>query len=182
MSAGWVARMAQPPSNATKALLEQAFSAFDKDGNGRLSVAEMMGILTRSGGGRPLSSADAEAIIREFDTDADGQLDLGEFVHAFTGEVGALGLVHVHAMEGGTYNMAASDKGSAVVKGRSFSMLANSQPTEFHKYRSQPSVFTGLNEVQAATTLQAYERGRYARRRYTVHSQSHSLTRSLPPS
>ena len=64
------------PSDSTKAMLEQAFAVFDKDANGKLSAAEMMGILTRSGGGKPLAKADAEAIIALFDTDQDGQLDM----------------------------------------------------------------------------------------------------------
>lgn len=67
--------------------LHAAFALFDIDGNGTLSAAEMVGILTRpasssTGSQQPLSLADARALIDEFDADGDGQLDLTEWVTA----------------------------------------------------------------------------------------------------
>ena len=73
------ARNSTPDS--LKLLLNNAFLAFDVDKSGKLSAAEMMGILTRSGGGRPLSRKDAQQIISTFDVNGDGQLDLGEFIN-----------------------------------------------------------------------------------------------------
>ena len=82
-------------------MLYEAFSIFDTNGNGKLSAAEMMGILMRSAGGAPLSMKDAKALIAEFDVNGDGQLDIAEFTRAFVGEVGTLGLMHVHKGKGG---------------------------------------------------------------------------------
>ena len=49
-----------------------AFNMFDKDGSGSLSVEEVKAVLTRPGGGVPISDAEAAALIAEFDTNGDG--------------------------------------------------------------------------------------------------------------
>ncbi len=184
-------------------ILRKAFSTFDKDGNGKLSATELIGILTRSGGGTPLSRADAQAIIADFDTDADGHLDLEEFVKAFSGEVGVMGLVHVHASAGSTYELRDSRdvtassvpiaeksfcgnssvmKGSGAVqtatgtmKYRSFSALTTPELRRFesggelrpylgHAARGSMPRMTPLTPGQAATSIQAVQRGRTVRR------------------
>jgi hypothetical protein len=52
---------------------------FDTDGNGSLSAEELVAILTRSSGGAALSTEQAEALIKQFDTNNDGELQLEEF-------------------------------------------------------------------------------------------------------
>ena len=62
--------------------LRKAFRLFDSDGSGKLSAQELKGILTRMGdGNNQLSEADAQEIIDGADKDADGQLDINEFVN-----------------------------------------------------------------------------------------------------
>ena len=56
-----------------------AFNIFDKDGSGALSVSEIKAVLTRPGGGAPISDAEAEALIADFDTNGDGELQFEEF-------------------------------------------------------------------------------------------------------
>jgi len=63
--------------------LKQSFQAFDEDDSGFLTKDEVLEILTRmTGGGEPLSEADAQEFIKEFDRDGDGQLDMNEFIIA----------------------------------------------------------------------------------------------------
>ena len=63
-----------------RAALRDAFAEFDADGSGRLSVDELVGVLTRPGGGRPLTEAEARAFVAKHDSNGDGELDLDEFV------------------------------------------------------------------------------------------------------
>ena len=169
-------------------ILASAFARFDKDGNGKLNATELIGILTRTGGGQPLSRADAQAIIEDFDTDADGMLDLKEFVKAFTGEVGVMGLMHVHADAGRTYKERDSKDvdgatpvgtqpigAGAGAKHRSFSSLATAG--EFRRYEAGTGVMRAGGEGDelrpyvrrtpeaAATSIQAIQRGRTVRER-----------------
>ena len=63
--------------------LKDSFAVFDEDGSGTLSHEEVLIILTRmTGGGVPLTEADAKEFIKEFDRDGDGLLDVNEFVVA----------------------------------------------------------------------------------------------------
>ena len=48
-----------------EAELRKAFKVFDKDGSGALSIAEMRAVLTRPGGGAPLSDEEVAAVIAE---------------------------------------------------------------------------------------------------------------------
>ena len=41
--------------------LAKSFAAFDTDGNGTLSAAELVAILTRAGGGAPMTMVEAES-------------------------------------------------------------------------------------------------------------------------
>lgn len=62
--------------------LHAAFRAFDRDGSGSLSADEIVGILTREGGGAPMNEREARAFVAYFDTDGNGSLDYSEFVAA----------------------------------------------------------------------------------------------------
>jgi hypothetical protein len=53
--------------------LAASFRAFDIDASGTLSASELRNILTRQGGGYPLSIADADEIIATFDRNGDGE-------------------------------------------------------------------------------------------------------------
>mmetsp|Transcript_30111 Transcript_30111/g.65709 ORF Transcript_30111/g.65709 Transcript_30111/m.65709 type:complete len:409 (-) Transcript_30111:162-1388(-) len=54
------------------------FKAWDKDGNGTISIAELEEVLTKLGAN--LSSEDINKLMAEGDTNKDGQLDFKEFV------------------------------------------------------------------------------------------------------
>lgn len=67
--------------------LRAAFAAFDSDGDGALSEAELVHVLTKQTkevGGEPFGEAEAAVeaakIIKKFDTNSDGKLQYGEFV------------------------------------------------------------------------------------------------------
>ena len=47
--------------------LRKAFKAFDADNSGTLDSKELLAVLTRSGGGCPLTEKDAKSLIDEFD-------------------------------------------------------------------------------------------------------------------
>ena len=65
--------------------LRAAFAVFDADGSGKLSVEELVGVLTRPGGGQPVDEAEARAFVAKHDRNGDGELDLDEFVVAVLG-------------------------------------------------------------------------------------------------
>ena len=56
------------------------FRRFDADGSGSLSVEELTRVLTRPGGGSPLSEEEVRAIVEQFDSSGDGELQLDEFM------------------------------------------------------------------------------------------------------
>ena len=62
--------------------LRAAFTVFDADGSGKLSAEELVGVLTRPGGGKPVDEAEARAFVAKHDRNGDGELDLDEFVVA----------------------------------------------------------------------------------------------------
>jgi len=64
--------------------IKRAFDLFDTDGNGSLSNEELRAVLTRPGGGSPLTEEDVAALIAEFDVNGDGELQIDEFA-AFWG-------------------------------------------------------------------------------------------------
>ena len=59
--------------------IKRAFDLFDTDGNGSLSNEELRAVLTRPGGGSPLTEEDVAALIAEFDVNGDGELQIDEF-------------------------------------------------------------------------------------------------------
>ena len=65
--------------SSSRAAIKAAFDVFDTDRSGSLSAAELKQVLTRPGGGSPLSLDEVQAIIEEFDTDGDGELQFEEF-------------------------------------------------------------------------------------------------------
>ena len=58
--------------------LIEAFKVFDRDGNGFISTAELRHVLTNLG--ERLTSEEVDEMIRENDTDGDGQINYEEFV------------------------------------------------------------------------------------------------------
>ncbi|GAA5965541.1 hypothetical protein JCM8115_001565 [Rhodotorula mucilaginosa] len=58
--------------------VREAFKVFDKDGNGFISAAELRHVMTNLG--EKLSDAEVDEMIREADTDGDGQINYDEFV------------------------------------------------------------------------------------------------------
>lgn len=71
--------MYQAPTPA-EAKVAAAFKVFDADNSGTLSAAELQKILTRPGTGTALSIEDAQQIIKGFDKNGDGELNLEECV------------------------------------------------------------------------------------------------------
>jgi hypothetical protein len=70
-------------NDARIASLKKSFEVFDSDGSGCLGTDEVLEILTRmTGGATPLTEADAQAFIDEFDRDGDGNLGINEFIVA----------------------------------------------------------------------------------------------------
>lgn len=59
--------------------IRAAFDVFDTDGSGSLSAQELKAVLSRPGGGAPLTSQEAQDIIDEFDINGDGELQFDEF-------------------------------------------------------------------------------------------------------
>lgn len=62
----------------TEEELREAFKVFDKDGNGFISAAELRHVMTNLG--EKLSDQEVDEMIKEADTDGDGQVDYAEFV------------------------------------------------------------------------------------------------------
>jgi calmodulin len=53
--------------------LREAFKVFDKDGNGSISAAELRHVMTNLG--EKLTDEEVDEMIREADTDGDGQVN-----------------------------------------------------------------------------------------------------------
>ena len=72
--------MSEPKTPAaTEKELRNAFGKFDRDGNGIISSDEFTAILTRPGGGKPLTIDQAARLFRRADLNGDGVVDYGEF-------------------------------------------------------------------------------------------------------
>ena len=69
--------------NAEKAAaLRAAFSHFDKDKSGTLTIDELVGIMTHPGTSDPMTRKEARAFIKRYDLNHDGVIDLDEFTKA----------------------------------------------------------------------------------------------------
>uniref|UniRef100_A0A7S2CTY9 EF-hand domain-containing protein n=1 Tax=Haptolina brevifila TaxID=156173 RepID=A0A7S2CTY9_9EUKA len=64
----------------TQTELQAAFNAFDINRNGTVSAQELSTILTRKGGQNAMNEEEARELIGFFDANADGVLDLNEFI------------------------------------------------------------------------------------------------------
>lgn len=62
--------------------LREAFSCFDKDGNGTISGEEINHILTAMN--RRFSQAQIDDIVQAFDENGDGEIDFQEFLNMMT--------------------------------------------------------------------------------------------------
>ena len=72
-----------PPSVAREAealLLRQAFAAFDTDGSGALTTAQLDAILTRPTSGLPMSTADVTEILKAADAQGVGGVPIEELI------------------------------------------------------------------------------------------------------
>ncbi|KAL6049774.1 Calmodulin [Balamuthia mandrillaris] len=65
--------------------IEQVFQLFDKDGNGRVSAAEMVDLMQTLG--IDITRETAQEIINEVDVDGDGELDMDEFIEFMRDEI-----------------------------------------------------------------------------------------------
>merc|ERR1711953_1289604 len=66
----------------TEEEIREAFSVFDKDGNGFISAAELRHVMTNLG--EKLTDEEVDEMIREADIDGDGQVNYEEFVTMMT--------------------------------------------------------------------------------------------------
>jgi calmodulin len=59
--------------------IKAAFRVFDKDGDGKITTAELTHIMKNLG--EPLTQEEVDEMIAQADTNKDGIIDYGEFVH-----------------------------------------------------------------------------------------------------
>ena len=64
--------------------IARAFALFDTDNSGKLSQEKLIAVLTRPTTSKALSEADVQSIVKQFDVDGDGLLDLDEFSRAWS--------------------------------------------------------------------------------------------------
>ncbi|ODV83243.1 hypothetical protein CANARDRAFT_177885 [[Candida] arabinofermentans NRRL YB-2248] len=62
----------------------EAFKVFDSDGDGKISQAELIRVLTTIG--EKLTEQEAEQMMQAADTDSDGQIDIEEFAKILYGK------------------------------------------------------------------------------------------------
>jgi calmodulin len=76
--AEFVTLMARKMNNTDKdAEIREAFNVFDKDGSGKISSEELRHIMKSLG--EDLTDDEIQQMIREADTDGDGEIDFVEF-------------------------------------------------------------------------------------------------------
>lgn len=71
------ALMNERDENAEEEMME-AFKIFDADGNGNITAEELRQIMENLG--EKLTKDEVEAMVKEADTDGDGQINYNEFV------------------------------------------------------------------------------------------------------
>jgi len=74
-------------SKEAETKLRAAFAKFDLNGDGVLTLPELRTVLTRPGGGQPMSDEQIEKLFKTMDVDGDGKVDLDEFSKALTSGV-----------------------------------------------------------------------------------------------
>ena len=62
--------------------MREAFRAFDKNGNGFISAAELRHVMTNLG--ERITDEEVDEMMREADIDGDGQINFEEFVAMMT--------------------------------------------------------------------------------------------------
>ena len=70
--------MPRPSEPGPESEIREAFDAFDKNGDGLVSIEELLKVMAKAG--EKMSRAEAEDSMRRADTDGDGQLSFDEFV------------------------------------------------------------------------------------------------------
>jgi hypothetical protein len=86
--------------------LRDAFAKFDANGDGYLSVEELVGVFTRPvGDGQPMTEADARAFIEKNDKNGDGKLDLDEFAAAMVAEQAEEWRIRQEQVDKGKWNL-----------------------------------------------------------------------------
>ena len=70
--------------SAGREAIRRAFALFDRDGDGSITADELTTALQHPSTGRPFTGDEAQALIRRFDQNGDGVLDMEEFVRAFS--------------------------------------------------------------------------------------------------
>ena len=70
--------MANQLSDAEIAEMKEAFSVFDRNGNGFICAAELRQVMETMG--EKLTDAEVDEMINEADTNGDGQIDYEEFL------------------------------------------------------------------------------------------------------
>merc|ERR1712216_678150 len=73
-------------------ILKESFRIFDMDDSGHLDTEEVIEILTRVGGGNPMSKEDATEFIQMFDVNGDGKMQCAEFIDAMKALAGMSGM------------------------------------------------------------------------------------------
>ena len=70
--------------SAGREAIRRAFALFDCDGDGSITGDELAAALQHPSTGHPFTGDEAQALIRRFDKNGDGVLDMEEFVRAFS--------------------------------------------------------------------------------------------------
>ena len=81
--------MASRLSDAQIAKYKDAFSVFDKDGSGRISVRELASVMRSLG--NPISEPEAKEMVAEVDDDGSGELSFPEFLKLMASRAGGAG-------------------------------------------------------------------------------------------
>ena len=72
----------QTAQSSIQIKMREAFRAFDKNGNGFISAAELRHVMTNLG--ERITDEEVDEMMREADIDGDGQINFEEFVAMMT--------------------------------------------------------------------------------------------------
>jgi len=79
-----VLRAVSTSSNEAERKLRAAFAKFDLNDDGVLTLPELRAVLTRPGGGQPMTDEQIQKLFKTMDVDGDGKVNLDEFSKALT--------------------------------------------------------------------------------------------------